>query len=325
MDLTRREWNRLVAAGLVAGPLSSLASASARQTGSRVAGVRIGVQSYSFRDRSLDEAIAAMKEIGLSYCELWSNHVESRDVVGAPAGVSESASRQEQRAAQREHVRRWRLSVPLDHFRDVRRRFDAAGVTLTAYNLSFGDDSTDDEIRRGFEMATALGVDVITASSSVSIAKRLDPFAREAGVAVAFHNHSRIAPDEFATPDDFAAAMVSDRMAVNLDIGHFTAANFDAVAYLEQHHGRIVSLHLKDRRRDQGPNVAFGEGDTPIAAVLTLLRDRKWDIPAHIEYEYRGEDTIAEVRRSLAYCRQVLTSDLDGVGRGFSPADRSSR
>ena len=67
-----------------------------------------------------------------------------------------------------------------------------------------------------------------------------------------------------------------------------------------------MSLHIKDRRRDQGPNVAFGEGDTPIVAVLQRLRDRKWDIPAQIEYEYRGEDTVAEVTKSLDYCRRAL-------------------
>jgi sugar phosphate isomerase/epimerase len=86
------------------------------------------------------------------------------------------------------------------------------------------------------------------------------------------------------------------------------SANFDAVEYLDEHHDRIVSLHIKDRRRDQGPNVVFGEGDTPITAVLQRLRDRKWPIPAHIEYEYAGGDTVEEVKRCLEYCRKALTS-----------------
>jgi sugar phosphate isomerase/epimerase len=266
--------------------------------GSTIAGVRIGSQSYSFRDRPLDEAIAAMKEVGLSFCELWQGHLERREAIGAPP---EGGSR-------REALRTWRLTVPLDTFRDVRRKFDAAGITLTAYNLSFRDDFSDEEIARGFEMARALGVDVITASSSVSTAARVDPFAQRSGIRVGFHNHSDIRPNEFATPDDFEAAMKgrSDMIAVNLDIGHFTAANFDAVDYLDRRHDRIVSLHIKDRLRDQGRNVRFGEGDAPIVEVLRRLRDRRWDIPAHIEYEYRGTDPVEEVRRSLDYCRAAL-------------------
>ena len=291
-DLTRREWGALVGAGLVAAPLRHLA---AQTRGSTVAGVRIGTQSYSFRAQPLDQAIESMRSIGLGFCELWQGHVEPRDR-NAPAG-----------ADRRDALRQWRLSVPLDTFAEIRRKFDAAGVPLTAYNLSFQRDFTDDEIRRGFEMAKALGVDVITASAHLSVMPRVDPIARQFKMRVGVHNHSKIANDEFATPDDFAAAMKgTTNIAVNLDIGHFTAANFDAVGYLETHHDRIVSLHLKDRKRDQGPNLPFGDGDTPITAVLRLLRDRKWDIPAQIEYEYKGEDTNQEVARCLDYCKKAL-------------------
>ena len=293
-DLTRREWGSLVAAGLLAAPLRRLASA--QTGGSTVAGVRIGTQSYSFRSQPLDEAIASMQSIGLGFCELWQGHVETRDRINAPAG-----------ADRREALRQWRLTVPLETFADIRRKFDAAGVRLTAYNLSFQRDFTDDEIGRGFEMAKALGVDVITASAHLSVMPRVDPIAQQYKMRVGVHNHSKVANDEFATPDDFAAAMKgASNIAVNLDIGHFTAANFDAIDYLEKHHDRIVSLHIKDRKRDQGDNLPFGEGDTPIVQVLRLLRDRKWDIPAQIEYEYKGEDTNKEVARCLEYCKKAL-------------------
>lgn len=56
-----------------------------------------------------------------------------------------------------------------------------------------------------------------------------------------------------ATPESFAAAMrLSRYFKVNLDIGHFTAANFDAVAYIREHHANITNLHLKDRKKNQG-------------------------------------------------------------------------
>ncbi len=293
-ELTRREWGLIVAGGLVAAPFRTTGAAQSK--GSTIAGVRIGTQSYSFRSQPLEQAIESMRTIGLSFCELWQGHIETPERIKAPADGD-----------RREALRQWRLSVPLNVFSDIRTKFDAAGVTLTAYNLSFQRDFTDAEIRRGFEMAKALGVDVITASAHLSVIPRVDPIAQEFKMRVGVHNHSNITKDEFATPDDFAAAMKGTRnIAINLDIGHFTAANFNAVEYLDAHHMNIVSLHIKDRKRDQGANVPFGEGDTPITAVLQRLRDRKWDIPAQIEYEYKGADTNTEVQRCLDYCRKAL-------------------
>ena len=292
-NITRREFNGMAVAGVAALPAGFRAAQDSKGT---VAGVRLGAQSYSFRDLPLDGAIAGYVKAGLGFCELWQGHVEPKDAEG------------EDRSKQRDKLRAWRLSVPLDEFTKIRKKFDDAGVQLTAYNLSFVDDFTDAEIRRGFEMGRALGVKVITASSTISVVPRLAPLAKEFGITVGLHNHSKVTPNEFATPDDFATATkgMPNLIAINLDIGHFTAANFDALDYLDKHHDRIVSLHIKDRTRNQGPYTPFGEGDAPIVAVLQRLRDRKWAIPAQIEYEYRGADTVDEVKRCADYCRAAL-------------------
>jgi sugar phosphate isomerase/epimerase len=250
----------------------------------------LGTQSYSFRDRPVDAAISAMKELGVKFVEVWQGHAEPENLKG-------------------DELRRWRETASLDHFHTLGRKFRDAGVQVWAYNYSFRDDFSDAEIARGFEMAKAFGTDRITASANVSTAHRVDPFARKAKVYVGYHNHSRIVKNEFATPADFETALkgASDFTAINLDIGHFRAANFDPVAYLDQHHARIISLHIKDRKKDQGDNVPFGQGDTPIKEVLQLLKTKNYPIPAMVEYEYKGQDTVAEVRRCLQYCKAALS------------------
>ena len=68
---------------------------------------------------------------------------------------------------------------------------------------------------------------------------------------------------------------MSPYFKINLDIGHFTAANYDAVAYLREHHAYVTNLHIKDRKKNQGDNMPWGQGDTPIAQVLQLLKKEK--------------------------------------------------
>ena len=53
-----------------------------------------------------------------------------------------------------------------------------------------------------------------------------------------------------------------------LTLGHFTAANWDAPDFLRRHHRRVVTLYVKDRKRNQGENAPFGQGDTPIKETL---------------------------------------------------------
>ena len=158
-------------------------------------------------------------------------------------------------------------------------------------------------------MAKALGAEIITASTTLDVAKRIAPFAEKHEMVVAMHGHSRADdPNGFATPQSFAAAMkMSKYFKVNLDLGHFTACNFDAVAYIREQSASITNLHLNDRKKNQGGNQPWGQGDAPIREVLQLLKREAWPIRAHVEYEYRGQsDPVDEVKKCFAYAKQVL-------------------
>ena len=78
--------------------------------------------------------------------------------------------------------------------------------------------------------------------------------------------------------------------------------------WFRQHYREVISLHIKDRKKDQGPAVPFGEGDTPIDAVLRFTRDNAKNIPALIEYEYEAKDNAAEIQKCFNYCKRVLLS-----------------
>jgi sugar phosphate isomerase/epimerase len=287
---TRREFSRMALGAMV---LSRPIAAAAE---SKISGVRLGVQTYSFRALPRPEGgdlvaaiVQAMTDCGLEECELFAPHLE-------PRGRS------------REELRAWRLETPLDHFRGAAKKFRAAGLTIHAYNYSFDPSFSDDEIDRGFVVARALGATIITASTTIPVARRVVPFAEKHQMVVAMHNHSNVAdPNEFATPESFAVALaLSKYFKVNLDIGHFTAANFDAVAYLREHHADITNLHIKDRKKSQGDNTPWGEGDTPIREVLQLLKTEGWPIPAYIEYEYGGAAPVEEVKRCYEYAKKAL-------------------
>ena len=154
---------------------------------------------------------------------------------------------------------------------------------------------------------TLTSTDTCVASTQVSVAKRVAPFAEKHQLMVGYHGHSDVTdPDEVATPESFASVTSYSKFhGINLDVGHFTAANFDALAFVEANHARITNLHLKDRKRDQGATTPWGEGDAPLARVLQLLKEKRYDIPANIEFEYRG-DPVAEVAKCLQFCKDAL-------------------
>lgn len=345
MDLTRR---RLVGMAALAPLLTQVRALAGDQSSrSTVAGVKLGAQTYSFHDILDDgadhsaEIVSHLRECGLYSCELFAPQIEPGLFTGVkPAadlcpkpdigcgpgqGGSErngfdwvfqrktGAALTQARAAQRA----FRESRPTAYYERVRRRFDDAGIEIYTFNPMLDADCTDAEIDGVFLAAKALGVRAINASIHLPMLKRAIPFAEKHRLILAVHGHSVVSdPEAFSTRKTFVDAFALSKWVwANLDIGHYTAAGEDPLAFINEFHDRITNLHIKDRTRNKsrtvedGANVPWGTGDTPIAAVLRLLRDRRYAIPAFIEIEHIGSTTaVGEVQRAKEFCVQALST-----------------
>ena len=214
--------------------------------------------------------------------------------------------------AAREKLTQWRADTGPGTWKVVRQKFNDAGVEVALLCYNMQDSMKDEDIEYGFAMATGLGVKAISTSTTLTMAKRIAPIADKHKIMVGYHGHDATNdPNQTATLESYDTLMAyGGYNGINLDIGHFTAANYDAVAFIKQHHDRITNLHIKDRKKDHGPNVAeWGTGDTPIKAVLQLLKTEKYPIPANMELEYRipdGSDIVTEAKKCFAYVKSCL-------------------
>jgi sugar phosphate isomerase/epimerase len=226
----------------------------------------------------------------------------------APLTPEQQAARDE--AMQK--VAQWRQSTSAGTWKAVRQKFNVAGVEVALLCYNMQDAMKDEDIEYGFAMAEGLGVKAITTSTTLTMAKRIAPIADKHKLMVGYHGHDQTNdPNQTATLESYDTLMAYGKYnGINLDIGHFTAANYDAVAFIKQHHDKITNLHLKDRKKDHGPNVAvWGTGDTPMKDVLQLLKKEKYPFPANMELEYSGltaANIVDEAKKCFAYVKTCL-------------------
>lgn len=334
MPYTRRELGKLALAVPAAGLLQRLAGAQGRPD-SLVHGVQIGVIApYSFgRDATTADAILEnVVRLGISAVELQNDPAEA--YAGAPAmprfggpggpgaprprGARPGAPRPgrppaltpEQQAARREALdalKKWRLSASMDRYKELRRKYNDAGVRIYAFKLALTSAMSDGEYEYAFDVAEALGADHLTMElpADGALTKRIGAFAATRKMMVGYHTHTQ------ATPTVFDEALAQSQYnGINVDIGHYVAGTSESpIPLIRRHHARFTSIHLKDRKKGNGPNMPWGQGDTPIAEVLQLMKKEKWTFPATIELEYpvpEGSTRAAEIAKCLQFCRDAL-------------------
>ena len=316
---SRREFGKRMLAGLSLSvpPLSKILAT--RRIDSIVRGVKLGIITGSLNPIPVqpgadvvDTVIQECIQLGASNIEFVNTLLEP-DFPGlnhrggqVPDSITPEYSRDRQK------LRDWRLGLHLERFEQVRKKFLDAGINLFSYVMTFSDDFTDPEIDAVYRQMNALGVGMFcTNQTRVSMGQQLVPFAAKYKIKPAWHTHAMVGdPNEVATPESLQKLLdMSPNFMVNLDIGHFTAGNNDAVAYIKEHHSRITHIHVKDRKRNDGPNVEWGTGDTPIKQCLQLIRDSRYPIYCIVEREFKGNGTpVEETRKDLEYMKGTLTA-----------------
>jgi hypothetical protein len=223
-------------------------------------------------------------------------------------GGGRAALTPEQEAAQKaaaEETRKWRTAVSLDKVKEFRKKFNDAGILIEIVKWDGIFGFSDDELDYAFQLSKTLGARALSSEITVGQTKRLGAFADKHKMQVGYHGHTQVTPAIWEAA--FAEAKYN---AANLDLGHFVAGNNTSpVPFLKQYHDRISHVHVKDRKLDNGPNVPFGQGDTPIKEVLRLMRDNKWKFQATIEFEYpvpAGSDRMTEIAKAIQYCKDCL-------------------
>ena len=236
---------------------------------------------------------------------------------GAPGGGGGGRGRgeqtPEQRAAQEEaaaKLKAWRTSVSMDKFKQLRKMYNDAGVTIYAWK-QLSPNMSDEEFEYIFNVAEALGCTHTTLELPTDEAqlKRIGDFAMKKKIYAAYHTHAQGSMTAF----DKAFAISKGNMA-NVDFGHWVAAGNvggTPMQFLQKYHDRISSFHLKDRTTPEhcSLNLAWGTGETPIKDILQLVAKNKWKIPASIELEYEipeGSDAVKETKKCVEFCRNAL-------------------
>ena len=300
-----------------------------KKPNSKFAGVQMGVITYSFRSmpHDIDQLLQFCIDAKVSAIEMMGDPAET--FAGKPVSTikmppippkgGQPPQRQpftdEQKAQMVEYtksVATWRATASMDKFKEIRKKFNDAGITIYAFKPNaFGVNNTDAEIEYGINAAKALGANSVTVELPTDPiqTKRLGDLGAKHKMYFGYHAHLQ------ATDILWDVALSqSPYNSLNLDCGHYIAVGGkntkeSLLALIEAKHDRITSMHMKDRTADGKNNLAWGQGNTPIKEILSLVKTKKYKFPVTIELEYdvpEGSDAVKEVAKCVDYAKGIL-------------------
>jgi sugar phosphate isomerase/epimerase len=289
---------------------------------SKFGSVQMGAITYSFRSipHDIDQLLQFCVDCNISAIEMMGDPAEtfagkptSPFQMGPPPKGGFTDEQKAERAAYGKKVAEWRSTTSMDKFKEIRKKFKKAGVSIYAFKPNaFGANNSDAEIEYGLKAAKTLGAKSVTVELPDAVqTKRLGDLGAKHGIYIGYHAHLQATDTLWDT-----ALNQSPYNSLNLDCGHYIAAGGKntketLLALIEAKHDRITSMHIKDRTTaaNGAKNLEWGKGDTPIKEILSLMKNKKYKFPATVELEYdvpQGSDAVKEVKKCIEFAKNIL-------------------
>lgn len=279
--INRRSFLRGTGAVLAAGLAGAGEGAAKDKERDPFGGFRVGVQSYTFRNFNLEQALARTQKLGLRSIEFCNLHVNPRSTEKQIRAVKNLC---------REHR-----------------------ITPIAFGVErFTKDNAAN--RRLFDFARNLGVRYLSADPDPDSFDSLDRLVDEFKIGIAIHPHGPTGPKtlhRWYSAEVIMKAVQKHHRLIGtcLDTGHLIRSaqppfnrKLDPAAQVRVMGARNFGLHLKDHDNKKRTDVIYGRGSLDVLSVLRALREVKFAGYISIEYEANADNPSPDV----AACIKVL-------------------
>jgi sugar phosphate isomerase/epimerase len=284
--MTRRRFLRATAAGLGLAALPIVSWADDKND-DPFGGFTLGVQSYSFRNFDLDQALKRTKELGLRYIEFYNKHAP---LTSTPDQIKALLK--------------------------LCKEYDITPIAFGVQNFSKNHDAN----KRVFDFGKALGIRSLSADPDPDSFDSLDKLCAEYKIAIAIHPHGPSGKDKLHRWYSAEVIMkaVKDHnplIGACLDTGHLIRAaqlgkKLDPAEEVRTMGARNFGMHLKDHDNTKRTDVIYGKGALDVPAVLKALREVKFKGSISIEYEANPQEPSPDMKA----CVEVFKESVKKLG-----------
>lgn len=238
----------------------------------------IGVQLWTFRLFTQEEALAKADSAGIKFIEAFPGQVldkTSKDTFG----ISMSAAGRQ----------KLKELLKLHHIQMV-----AMGVTTPG---------TKADWIKTFDLAKEFGLSYITSEPLKSQWDMVDSLAGVYNIKIAIHDHPK--PNTYWHPDSVLAAVKGhSNIGSCADLGHWSRNGLNLVDCLKKLEGHIYGVHFKDIVKfDQtdAADTVVGKGVIDFAPVFAELERQNFKGMFSIEHESNWENNMPDVIETVKF------------------------
>lgn len=249
------------------------------------AGVKLSMQSYTFRNSTLVEAFEKLNELEIRNIEIYPGHI-----IGGKWGD-----------------KKFDFNLTQEEQQELKELAAQHGVKIVACGVFTTENIGDWE--KLFSFAKAMDMEYITCEPKYEHLDLVEKLAVETGIEVGIHNHPQ--PSDYWNPQLLLANIEnrSELIGSCADVGHWNREGLDQIECLQDLRGRIQSLHLKDiefkRRHEDGrvyqKDMLWGLGVLDVDAIMLELKRQGFEGYATMEYETYSENLMQNLKDCIFY------------------------